>query len=76
MDGQESAADRSDEERAYYTFQKRAWSTFAPAYDAVVFLPLLKLRRRVASRVELHRGARLLDVATGTSAQACRAAPW
>lgn len=59
-----------DEERAYYAFQRRAWSLFAPFYDAVVFLPLYGLRRRVAGMVTLGQGSRVLDVATGTGGQA------
>lgn len=70
MGDQAPATGRSEEERAYYAFQKRAWSIFAPFYDAVVFLPFRTLRRRVAGCVQLPPGARLLDVATGTGAQA------
>lgn len=68
MNEQASGDDR--EERAYYSWQRRAWAIFAPVYDAVVFLPLRKLRSEVAQIVELEPGSRLLDVATGTGAQA------
>lgn len=60
----------SDEERGYYAFQRRAWSAFAPFYDALTYLPLRTLRRQVASMVSLGEGSRLLDVATGTGGQA------
>lgn len=50
--------------------QRRVWAFFAPFYDAVVFLPLRRLRSEVARNVELPPAARLLDVATGTGAQA------
>lgn len=62
--------DRTEEERAYYLLQKRVWPFLAPFYEPAVFLPLHKLRRRVASSVLLPPGARVLDVATGTGGQA------
>ena len=60
---------RTDEEREYYSFSRRAYAVFAHVYDAVVF-PFRKLRHEVASTVDLPPGARLLDVATGTGQQA------
>lgn len=63
-------ADRSEEERAYYALQNRVWPLLAPFYEPAVFLPLRKLRRRVARWAQLPPGARLLDVATGTGGQA------
>ena len=60
---------RSQEERDYYSLQRRVYSLFAYVYDAVVF-PFKRLRREVASMVDLRPGARLLDVATGTGQQA------
>jgi len=68
MTSQESRG-RTDEEREYYSFSRRAYAVFAHIYDAVVF-PIRKLRREVASMVDLPPGARLLDVATGTGQQA------
>ena len=61
---------RTEEERAYYSFQRLAWAIFAPFYDAVVFLPFRTLRSEVARIVQLPTCCRLLDVATGTGAQA------
>jgi len=67
---QETArAERTEEERDYYALQRRVYSVFAHVYDAVVF-PLRRLRREVASMVDLGPGARVLDVATGTGEQA------
>ncbi|MFZ2625694.1 MAG: methyltransferase domain-containing protein [Propionibacterium sp.] len=70
MDDQLPQADRTEEERAYYALQKRVWPFLAPFYEPAVFLPLHKLRRRVARGIHLPPGARLLDVATGTGGQA------
>ena len=70
MDDPAPRPDRSEEERAYYALQKRVWPFLAPFYEPAVFLPLHKLRRRVANCVHLPPGARLLDVATGTGGQA------
>ncbi|MCC7383968.1 MAG: methyltransferase domain-containing protein [Deltaproteobacteria bacterium] len=60
---------RTEEERDYYALSKRVYAIFAHVYDAVV-LPFRKLRREVANMVALGPGSRLLDVATGTGAQA------
>lgn len=70
MDDPAPRPDRSEEERAYYALQKRVWPFLAPFYEPAVFLPLHKLRRRVANCVRLPPGARVLDVATGTGGQA------
>lgn len=59
----------ADEERAYYSLQRRLWAAFAPLYDSIVF-PFRTLRRQVARIVKLPPGSRVLDVATGTGAQA------
>ena len=69
MTSQTEPLGRTDEERAYYSFSRRAYAIFAPVYDAVVF-PFRTLRHDVASTVDLRAGARLLDVATGTGQQA------
>jgi demethylmenaquinone methyltransferase/2-methoxy-6-polyprenyl-1,4-benzoquinol methylase len=70
MSSENTRHEQTDEERAYYSFQRRAWAIFAPFYDAVVFLPFRRLRSEVAKVVQLPSGCRLLDVATGTGAQA------
>jgi len=62
--------EQTDEERAYYSFQRRAWAIFAPFYDALVFFPFRRLTSEVANVVQLPSGCRLLDVATGTGARA------
>ncbi len=61
--------DKTDEERAYYSLNRRVYAILAHFYDAVAF-PLRRLRREVVSMVHLSPGSRLLDVATGTGAQA------
>ncbi len=60
---------RTDEERHYYAFNARAWRLLAPIYDVLVF-PLKRLRREVARLAGVGPGDRVLDVATGTGAQA------
>lgn len=59
----------TEEERAYYSLQRRVYAIFAHVYDAVV-LPFKGLRREAASALDLRPGAKVLDVATGTGAQA------
>jgi demethylmenaquinone methyltransferase/2-methoxy-6-polyprenyl-1,4-benzoquinol methylase len=59
----------SQEERDYYSLSRRVYKVFASFYDAVA-LPIRGLRGKVASRVELRPGSRLLDLATGTGSQA------
>lgn len=65
---------RTQEEREYYSLNKKVYSKFAPFYDAVVF-PIKKLRREVVAVSHLPPRAKVLDVATGTGAQA-RAFAW
>lgn len=61
---------RSDIERAYYDESWRVYgSWFASVYD-LICLPLRRLRRRVAALACFERGESVLDVATGTGAQA------
>ncbi|MBK7580103.1 MAG: methyltransferase domain-containing protein [Myxococcales bacterium] len=60
---------RTDEESRYYAFSQRAYAIFAYVYDAVVF-PFQRLRQTVADTAAVPPDARLLDVATGTGAQA------
>ena len=57
------------EERAYYSLSARVYTRFAPFYD-VVTVPLHQLRREVAQASGCDRHSRVLDVATGTGAQA------
>jgi len=59
----------TEEEREYYSLSRRVYAAFAPFYDAVVF-PFRKLRPAVATAVDPGPRARVLDVATGTGAQA------
>jgi ubiquinone/menaquinone biosynthesis C-methylase UbiE len=66
--GRPLAADAS-EERAYYSLSRRVYSVFAYFYDLVA-LPLWKVRRAVVAAAKLPAGAKVLDVATGTGAQA------
>lgn len=66
---EESPTGRDETERAYYRLSHDVYAFFAPFYDAVT-MPLRKLRRQVASLAGFGPGARVLDVATGTGAQA------
>lgn len=60
----------TDDERAYYDESRRVYgSWFAGIYD-LVCLPLRRLRRRVARLALVQPGMRVIDVATGTGAQA------
>lgn len=61
--------DQTHEEREYYALNKRVYTTFAPFYDFVTF-PIWKLRREVAMMVTIDARSRVLDMATGTGAQA------
>ena len=65
----EARSNRTDEERAYYSLNERVYATFAPFYDLVTF-PIGKIRREVAAGAGLDARSRVLDVATGTGAQA------
>lgn len=69
MAEQQQQRTRTDEERHYYALNAKAWRFLAPFYDTIVF-PLKRLRRRVAKRAGVGPGSRVLDVATGTGAQA------
>lgn len=60
---------RTEEERHYYALMEKAWHILAPFYDAIVF-PLKRLRRDVAAQADVGPGSYVLDVATGTGAQA------
>ena len=60
---------RTKEERAYYSLNHAAYRVFAPFYDLVT-RPMRRLRGEVAGVLPLDRRMRVLDVATGTGAQA------
>ncbi|MBI2980478.1 MAG: hypothetical protein HYY41_06640, partial [Chloroflexi bacterium] len=53
------------EEKDYYAIQKKFWTFFAPFYDIVV-APISKVRDAVVSFTNAPKGAKILDVATGT----------
>lgn len=65
----EERLSRTDEEREYYSLNKRVYAIFAPFYDLVTF-PIGKLRREAAVVAGVDARSRVLDVATGTGAQA------
>lgn len=59
-----------DDDRAYYEESERVYASwFASVYDAVSF-PLRRVRTRVARLAGIAPGMRVIDVATGTGAQA------
>ena len=61
---------RTDEERRYYETNAALYdSALASLYDAVAF-PLYRIRRRVVHLARAAAGIRVLDMATGTGAQA------
>jgi ubiquinone/menaquinone biosynthesis C-methylase UbiE len=68
-EGGSRALGNTDEERAYYQLSRRVYSAFAYVYDAVT-LPFRGLRRDVVGAAHLRPGVTVLDVATGTGAQA------
>ncbi len=66
----------TEEEFAYYSLNRRVWRIFAPFYDAVLLaFPMPSLRREVVRLADVPHGSRVLDVATGTGAQAFAFAP-
>ena len=60
---------RTQEEHEYYSLNRRVYASFAPFYELVVS-PIAPLRCRVAALAGVDARARVLDVATGTGAQA------
>jgi demethylmenaquinone methyltransferase/2-methoxy-6-polyprenyl-1,4-benzoquinol methylase len=62
--------ERTREERDYYALNAKVYRLFAPFYDTVV-APIERLRRDVVSASGAGAEAKVLDVATGTGAQAC-----
>ena len=67
--GQKHEFESSDESAAYYRLVEGAFKRLAPYYDAAT-RPFRPLRERVADCITPCAGLRLLDVATGTGAQA------
>lgn len=65
----ESERGRTEEERRYYSRNERVYALFAPFYDLAA-LPIAGLRREAARRAGVGTGSKVLDVATGTGAQA------
>jgi demethylmenaquinone methyltransferase/2-methoxy-6-polyprenyl-1,4-benzoquinol methylase len=59
----------TEQEQAYYSLSSRVYAIAAPLYDTVT-RPIRKLRWEVADAVELGANSRVLDVCTGTGAQA------
>lgn len=59
----------TEEEREYYSLSAQVYARFAPFYD-VVAMPLKPYRREVVRLSGTGAGARVIDVATGTGAQA------
>lgn len=65
-----SHADAETEERRYYEESARVYgSWFASTYEAIT-MPVRPLRTRVARWAAIRPGMRVIDVATGTGAQA------
>ncbi len=69
QDASRRSSGQTDEERAYYSLNERVYRWFAPLYDMVTN-PIARLRREVAELAGVGAGMRVLDVATGTGAQA------
>lgn len=59
----------TDEEKNYYSVQKKFWAFLAPFYDIAV-APISRIRERVVSFTNAPEKAKILDVATGTGKQA------
>ena len=57
------------EEQNYYSIQKKFWTIFAPFYDIAV-RPISKVRETVVDFTDAPKGAKILDVSTGTGKQA------
>lgn len=58
-----------DDEKNYYSIQRKFWTLFAPFYDIAV-IPVSRVRETVVSFTSPPDGAKVLDVATGTGKQA------
>ncbi len=64
----ENSASRSAQEKEYYSLVK-LFDALAPYYD-IIASPLIGAREKVVDMACARRGARILDVATGTGKQA------
>lgn len=62
-------AARTNDERDYYALNARVWPLVAPFYDLVV-APFKRIRPEVVTLAGVGPISRVLDVATGTGAQA------
>lgn len=60
---------RLDEEKEYYSLTRKVFDALAPFYD-IVALPISGVRDEVVTFANLEKGAKVLDVATGTGKQA------
>lgn len=60
---------QTEEEREYYALNEGVYANLASAYDIAVW-PLNKLRHEVVELSRAQADARVIDVATGTGAQA------
>lgn len=58
-----------DETREYYSLIQTAFAKLAPYYDAII-TPIAGLRRKTVDLADAKSGSTILDVATGTGAQA------
>lgn len=58
-----------DEEKEYYSLQRKVWDILAPFYDIVV-APFSRVRDKVVTFTGAKTGSKILDVATGTGKQA------
>jgi demethylmenaquinone methyltransferase/2-methoxy-6-polyprenyl-1,4-benzoquinol methylase len=58
-----------DEEKAYYALTQKAFDFLAPFYNLMT-LPLVRVREQVVDFTRAGKGAKILDVATGTGQQA------
>jgi protein-L-isoaspartate O-methyltransferase len=66
---QATVPELTDEERNDYALEQTMYAAFAPFYDLVA-LPLRSARRDVAALAGTDARSRVLDIATGTGAQA------
>ena len=57
------------EEKEYYALTKTTFDVLAPFYNLLT-LPLVQVRNQVVAIANVDRGAKVLDVATGTGQQA------
>jgi len=58
-----------DEEKEFYSLNKKVWEIFAPFYDIAV-IPISRVRDKVVNFTDARKGSKILDIATGTGRQA------